>query len=146
MTAPAAATKTAARALRTLPHNIEAEKAVLGAIFVNNSAFDKVSGFLRAEHFSLVHHSRIFEAVTALIARGQVADPITLKHYFEQDETLAEIDGPEYLSELANSATTVINSVQYAVLIADLHAKRLLIQVYIRRQSIEVSFSARRPS
>ncbi len=65
-------------ALRTPPLNIEAEKALLGAIFVDNHAFEKVSGFLRAEHFALTHHGRIFAAVAALIERGQVADPITL--------------------------------------------------------------------
>jgi len=118
----------AARALRTLPNNPEAEKALLGAIFADNRAFEKVSGFLRAEHFALTHHGSIFAAVAALIERGQIADPVTLKQYFEQDETLAEIGGPAYLSELANSATTVINAGQYGELIADLHAKRALIQ------------------
>ena len=115
-------------ALRTLPHNRDAEKAVLGAIFADNRAYEKVSGVLRADHFAVVHHGLIFAAVVALIGRGQVADPITLKQYFEQDETLAEIGGPAYLSELANSATTPINAGQYGELIADLCAKRLLIK------------------
>ena len=79
--------------LRTPPHNIEAEKALLGSIFADNRTFEKVSGFLRAEHFAVVPHGRIFEAAAALIERGQVADPVTLKRYFEQDETMAEIGG-----------------------------------------------------
>ena len=54
-------------ALRTLPHNIEAEKAVLGAIFAENDAFEKVSGVLRAEHFALTQHGHIFAAVAVLI-------------------------------------------------------------------------------
>ena len=117
-----------ALALRTLPHNPDAEKAVLGAIFADNRAYEKLSGFLRPDHFALTHHGSIFAAVAALIERGQVADPITLKQYFEQDETLAEIGGPAYLSELANSATTVINAGQYGELIADLYGRRTLIQ------------------
>ena len=58
-------------ALRTPPHSIEAEKAVLGAIFADNSAYEKVSGFLRAERFAVLHHGHIFAAVVALIERGQ---------------------------------------------------------------------------
>ncbi len=115
-------------ALRMLPHSIDAEKALLGAIFADNHTFEKVSGFLRVEHFAVVHHGRIFEVAAALIERGQVADPVTLKRYFEQDETMAEIGGPAYLSELANSATTVINAGQYGEMIADLYGRRILIQ------------------
>jgi len=116
-----------APALRTPPHNIEAEKALLGAILANNRAYERVSEFLRPEHFALTHHGRVFEAAAALIERGQIADPVTLKRYFEQDETLAEIGGPAYLSELANSAVTVINAGEYGRIVHDLHLKRHLI-------------------
>ncbi|MFB3135769.1 MAG: DnaB-like helicase N-terminal domain-containing protein, partial [Rhodospirillales bacterium] len=114
-------------ALRTAPHNIEAEKALLGAILANNRAYERVSEFLRPEHFALTHHGRVFAAVAALIERGQIADPVTLKRYFEQDETLAEIGGPAYLSELANSAVTVINAGEYGRIVHDLYLKRELI-------------------
>ncbi len=114
-------------AFRTVPHNIEAEKALLGAIFVNNRAFERISEFLRPEHFALAPHGRIFEACTRLIERGQIADPITLKRLFEQDEALADIGGPSYLAELAVSAVTVINAGEYGRLIYDLHLKRELI-------------------
>ena len=114
-------------ALRTAPHNIEAEKALLGAILANNRAYERASEFLRPEHFALTHHGRVFAAVAALIERGQIADPVTLKRYFEQDETLAEIGGPAYLSELANSAVTVINAGEYGRIVYDLYLKRELI-------------------
>ena len=123
-----AAASNDARALRTLPNNIEAEKALLGAIFADNRAFEKVSGFLRAEHFAVIHHGRIFEAAAVLIERGQIADPITLKRYFDQDEALAEIGGLAYLKELAHAAVGSISAGQYGELVADLHAKRALIQ------------------
>ncbi|MCH7864804.1 MAG: hypothetical protein IIC56_06290 [Proteobacteria bacterium] len=112
---------------RTMPHNIEAEKGLLGGIFVNNRAYETVSEFLRPEHFSYQQHGRIFEAAAKLIERGQIADPVTLRRYFEADENLADIGGPAYLAELAASAVTVINAGEYGHLVYDLFLKRELI-------------------
>jgi len=114
-------------ALRTPPHNIAAEKTLLGTLLVNRNAYERVSEFLRPEHFALTHHGHIFEAVAKLMERGQVADPITLKLFFEEDETLAEIGGEAYLSELANGATTAINAGEYGRIVLDLHERRELI-------------------
>ena len=58
-------------AFRLAPHNVEAEQALLGAILVNNDAFDRVSDFLRAEHFSEELHRRIFDVASQLIRAGQ---------------------------------------------------------------------------
>jgi replicative DNA helicase len=116
-------------ARRQPPQNIPAEKALLGAIFVNNRAFERVSEFLRPEHFAIEQHGRIYAAAGLLIERGQIADPVTLRRYFEQEQTLAEIGGPAYLMELAESATTVINAGEYGRLIHDLHLKRELIDI-----------------
>ena len=110
-----------------MPHNIEAEKGLLGAVFVNNRAYETVSEFLRPEHFSYQQHGRIFEAAAKLIERGQIADPVTLRRYFEADEGLADIGGPKYLAELAASAVTVINAGEYGHLVYDLYLKRELI-------------------
>ncbi len=114
---------------RVPPHNVEAEKALLGAMFVNNKAYEKVSEFLRPEHFAVAQHGRVFMASAKLIERGQMADPVTLKRYFEQEQSLAEIGGQAYLLELAHSATTVINAGEYGHLIYDLYLKRQLIDV-----------------
>ena len=64
-----------------MPHNTEAEMALLGAIFVNNRAYEAVSDFLRPEHFAYPQHGRIFEACMKLIERGQIADPVTLQRF-----------------------------------------------------------------
>ena len=112
---------------RTLPHNPEAEKGLLGAIFVNNRAYETVSEFLRPEHFSFPQHGSVFEACTKLIERGQIADPVTLQRFFEADEGLAEIGGPAYLADLAASAVTVINAGEYGRQVYDLYLKRELI-------------------
>ncbi len=122
-----AASGTGMPSFRTLPHNIAAEKALLGAIFINNRAYEQISEFLRPEHFALREHGRIFEASARLIERGRSADPVTLKGFFEQDESLADIGGPAYLAELAASAVSTINAGEYGRFIYDLHLKRELI-------------------
>jgi len=113
--------------LRRLPHNVEAEMALLGAILVNNRAYERVSDFLRPEHFVLAEHRLIFEAIVRLIERTQLADPITLKAYFEQGEQLDDVGGASYLIRLADAAVTVINAGDYGRLLHDLALRRELI-------------------
>jgi replicative DNA helicase len=115
--------------LRRLPHNIDAELALLGAILVNNRIFDTVGEIVRPEHFALADHRRIFEACQRLIGRGQIADPVTLKSFFEQDDSLAEVGGAQYLMKLADAAVTVVNAAEYGRLIQDLALRRELISL-----------------
>ncbi|MGE5505576.1 MAG: replicative DNA helicase [Actinomycetota bacterium] len=122
-----AASADASHALRTPPHNYEAEQALLGAVLLNNRAFEKVSEFLRAEHFAEPAHGRIFAACGKLIERGQIANPVTLKTYLEQDGALADVGGPQYLAQLANAVVSIINAEDYGKLIHDLHLRRELI-------------------
>jgi len=114
---------------RQQPHNLDAEQELLGAILINNDAAHRVSGFLRPEHFFNEAHRRIFEAASALIERGEIANPVTLKAYFERDELLLQVGGPAYLARLAAAATTVINAEDYARVIHDLALRRALIHV-----------------
>lgn len=112
---------------RTPPHNYEAEKALLGAILINNRAYEKVSEYLRAEHFAEPVHGRIYTACGKLVERGQIANPVTLKTYFEQDDALAQVGGAQYLAQLAGSVVTIISAEDYGKLIHDLHLRRELI-------------------
>ena len=114
---------------RSPPHNFEAEKALLGAIFANNNAYDRVSSYLRSEHFADGVNGKIFEAASNLIERGQIADPITLHNFFENDGLIAEIGGTQYLAEIANSLINVINAAEYGRSIYDLYLKRQLIEL-----------------
>ena len=114
-------------AYRSLPQNVEVEAALLGAILTNNRAFERVSEFLKADHFFEPVHGRIFEAAAKMIERGQVASPLTLKHFFENDEALAEIGGTAYLYELAASVVSVVNAADYGRTVQDLYIKRELI-------------------
>lgn len=112
---------------RQLPRNVEAEKALLGAIFTNNRAYERISDFLQADHFWQPEHARIYASCQRLIEAGQIADPVTLKTILEQDAGLTAIGGPQYLADLAASAVTIINAGEYGRIIYDLHLKRELI-------------------
>ncbi len=114
---------------RSMPHNLDAERDLLGAILINNEASSKVSSFLKPEHFYEPVHSRIFDAASVLIDRGEIADPITLKSYFENDEALTDIGGAQYLARLAASATTIINAENYGKIVYDLALRRELINL-----------------
>ena len=112
---------------RILPHNLEAEQGLLGALLVDNRGFEKVGEFLRAEHFFMPAHSRIFNTIHTLIERGQNASPVTLKNYFEQDDDLKDVGGAEYLVDLASSVVSVVNVEDYARTVYELHMRRSLI-------------------
>ncbi len=119
----------AAEPLRTMPHNLRAELAVLGAILVNNDTYHRVGDFLRADDFFEPVHRRIFEACAERIARGQLADHNTLFHLFDTDDTLRELDGGEYLARIARAAETIVNATEYARVVHDLAIKRRLIEI-----------------
>ena len=114
---------------RSPPSNVEAEMGLLGAVLLNNRAFERVSEFLSEEHFSEEFHRRIWRACKTLIERGQRADPTTLRHFFESDEVYRAIGGAAYVARLAANATTVINAADYGRLIHDLFLRRELIEL-----------------
>ena len=114
---------------RNLPHNTEAEQALLGAILINNEAFHRTAGFLLVEHFFEPVHGRIYDAAAKLIERNHVATPVTLKQYFENDDALADVGGAQYLARLAGAAVTIINAEDYGRVIHDLALRRELIGV-----------------
>ena len=116
------------RAYRTPPHNLEAEQALLGAILINNDAFDRVSDFLRSEHFVEEIHRRIFEIAGSLIRAGKLATPVTLKTFLG-DHDLGGVTVPQYLARLASEATTIINAYDYGRSVYDLSMRRELISI-----------------
>ena len=99
----------------------------MGALLVDNRGIEKMGDHVRAEHFFMPAHQRIFTAIQKLIDRGQTASPVTLKNYFETDEDLSDVGGAEYLADLAASVVNVINIGDYASTIYDLHLRRELI-------------------
>ena len=114
---------------KELPHNIEAEQGLLGAILLNNEVFYDVSEVINIDHFYEAVHKTIFEVIHKLISKGQIATPITLKSYFEVEKTLEEIGGSSYLARLANSAVSLDYAKSYAQIIYDLAVRRGLFEL-----------------
>ena len=112
-----------------VPHSIEAEQQLLGAILTNNDLFDRVASIVRADHFYDPVHARIFETASARIAKNNLASPVTLKAFMEDDAGLAELGGPAYLVRLAGAAISSFAVRDYAEMIYDLAIRRELITV-----------------
>ncbi|MCB1366546.1 MAG: replicative DNA helicase [Rhodobacteraceae bacterium] len=112
-----------------LPHNIEAEQALLGALLVNNDVYDRISSLVQERHFFDPVHGRIFAIAEARIQKNALASPVTLKAFMEDDPGLAELGGPAYLARLAGAAISVFAARDYAQMIYDLAIRRDLIGI-----------------
>ena len=110
-----------------LPHSVEAEQQLLGAILTNNDVYDRVASVISQQHFYDPVHARIYEVAAAKIAKNMLASPVTLKAYFEDDEGLKELGGPAYLARLAGSAISAFAVRDYAQMIYDFAIRRELI-------------------
>ena len=88
---------------RTPPHNLEAEKSVLGSVFIKPAAFDEVATTLRPDDFFLPAHREIFESMVAIDKRRQAIDVIAVADELKVHGMLARLDGGQsYLNDLAN--------------------------------------------
>jgi len=114
---------------RQMPCNIEAEQAVIGSILVSNEIYDEVSLLVDANKFFDPIHVKIFTTIDKLISKGLLANPITLKNYFENDEGLKELGGQEYLIKITKFSTSVKQASDYANIVHEMHLKRELIKV-----------------
>src|SRR4051812_852657 len=113
--------------VRTPPHSIEAEQAVLGGLLLDTSAWDQVADMVRAHDFYRPDHRLIFDAITALATEGKPCDVITIS---EQLQKLGELDkagGLTYLGTLARETPTAANVRAYAELVRERSLLRQLI-------------------
>ena len=117
----------AVQAAETMPHSIEAEQQLLGAILTNNDIYDRVASIIGPHHFYDPVHARIYEISAARIAKNNLASPVTLKAFMEDDEGLQELGGPAYLARLAGAAISAFAVRDYAQMIYDLAVRRDLI-------------------
>ena len=115
--------------VQSLPHNIEAEAALLGALMIDNRLVEDVQIRLKPHHFFEPLHARIYEGILKLTDRNMVANPVTLKPMFEADEAMKEVGGPAYLAHLTGSGAAVIGARDFAAQIYDLALLRALIGV-----------------
>jgi replicative DNA helicase len=114
-----------AGAHREAPHNLQIEQALLGAVLVNNDLLNVINTDLKPESFYAGVHGKIFEVIQRFHNKGQVANPVTLSHYFAQNDEVED----QYLAGLAAAAITVIDAKDYADILIDLAMKRELIRI-----------------
>ena len=110
-----------------LPNNIEAEQSVIGSILVSNEIFDEINMIINNKNFYDPMHQKIFSAIEKLIYSGMLANPITLKNYFENEKD--EINVPDYLVKITKFSTSSRQAIEYSKLIYDLFVKRELIKI-----------------
>ena len=118
---------TVATAERTLPHNLEAERSVLGAILVHNDAFNTAAQVIDGRDFYRDAHRRIFDRMVALSERGEAIDFITLKEELSRGGELEEVGGPAYVASLVDGVPRATNVEYYARIVKEKATLRNLI-------------------
>ena len=113
--------------LEELPNNIEAEQSVIGSILLSNEIFDDINMLISSKNFYDPMHQKIFSAIESLIYKGMLANPITLKNFFENEKD--ELNIPEYLVKITKFSSSTRQTIEYSKLIYDLYVKRELIKI-----------------
>ena len=108
------------------PSNLEAEQALIGSILVNNDIIDEISNFVNSNIFYDPAHVKIYEVIENLNKKGMIANPITLKNFFEKDNMLNEVGGTEYLVKLTRFSGSVKQAKDYAKIIHEMFLRREL--------------------
>lgn len=127
-------------AARMPPTNLEAEQALLGALLANNKAYERVSDFLRPEHFADAIHSLIYAAIARRIDAGHLADVVTLRSEFENNGTLDDAGGPGYLAQLLSAMVGIINAGEYGRVVRDQWLRRQVID--LGEQAVNLAFGS----
>ena len=120
---------TDAASIPSLPHNLEAEQALLGSLMFDNAVFERLSDRLRGSHFHEPFHNRLFDAIEDHIRQGMLAEPTILMERFKQDPAFAEFGGLRYLADLVDRAPPAANAADYARVVYDLALRRDLIRI-----------------
>ena len=109
------------------PNNIEAEQAVIGSVLVTNEIFDEINSIISSVNFYDPMHQKIFNAIESLIYKGMLANPITLKNYFEDEKD--DLNVPEYLVKITKFSTSIRQAIEYSKIIYDMFVRRELIKI-----------------
>jgi len=118
---------TAAASVRTLPHNLEAERSVLGSILIDNHTYNLAAAVITSQAFFRDAHRRIFERITDLAERNQPIDLVTLKETLERSGELEEVGGPAYIASLVDGVPRSTNVEYYAQIVKEKATLRALI-------------------
>ncbi len=111
------------------PSNIEAEQALLGSVLVNNDIIDEISTIVNSAIFYDPAHIKIYEVIENLNNKGMIANPITLKNYFEKDNMLEDVGGTEYLVKLTRFSASTKQAIDYAKIIHEMYLRRELVLI-----------------
>ncbi len=111
------------------PSNLEAEQALLGSILVNNDIIDEISTIVNSKIFYDPAHVKIYDVIQNLNNKGMIANPITLKNFFEKDNMLDEVGGTEYLVKLTRFSGSTKQAIDYARVIHEMYLRRELMMV-----------------
>ncbi len=104
-------------AIRVPPHNDEAERSLLGAIFLDNRVVDEISSIVMVEDLYRESHRHVYRAMLALYQRGEAIDVITLADYLQAEGMLEGVGGPNFLARLANEVPSAANVSYYATIV-----------------------------
>ena len=113
--------------IKELPHNIEAEQSIIGSILISNEIFDDICTIINYKNFYDPMHQKIFNAIEKLVYAGTLANPITLKNFFENEND--KINIPEYLVKITRFSTSIRQALEYSKIVYDLYVKRELIKI-----------------
>src|SRR3954449_7861615 len=116
-------------ALRVPPHSVEAEQSVLGALLLDNQAFDRVADLVGPEDFYRDDHRRIWRHIARLIEHNRPADVVTVSEAVEASEDKDKTGGPAYLGALAQNTPSALNIRRYGELVREKSVQRRLAQV-----------------
>ena len=111
------------------PSNLEAEQSLLGSILINNDIIDEVASIVNSNTFYDPAHVKIYEVIENLNNKGMIANPITLKNFFEKDNMLSEVGGTEYLVKLTRFSSPAKQAIDYAKIIHEMYLRRELVQI-----------------
>jgi replicative DNA helicase len=114
-------------AQRVLPHSLDAEKSVLGAILIHNDAFNHAAELIDSRDFFRDAHRRIFDSMVVLSERSDAIDFITLKEELSRTGQLDEVGGPAYIASLADGVPRSTNVEYYARIVKEKSTLRSLI-------------------
>jgi replicative DNA helicase len=112
-----------------VPHSIDSEQALIGALLMDNDLLGSVDEFLKEDHFYMGVHGKIYSTVQILTEKGQVADPVSLTSYFKSADWFQELGGKSFLQNLNDQASKIINVKTYADIIYKHHLERQMIKV-----------------
>src|SRR5438445_10808334 len=119
--------------------SLEAEQAMIGAVLMNNDAFQLATKYINSSHLYEGIHQSIWGVIEQLIEAGKHADPIILRAFLPKANVIPNVTTGQYLARLAASATTIINVPDYARAIRELADRRRLAEIGNSLQPIDAS-------